>query len=192
MQKSISNPLPEQDRLSARIRRGSAKDIAAMRAVACNSNGASQWSAEIYERVFSSEAPPRLTWVVEPCAFGPGMQAGSAGVGLLGFLVALGSGAEWELENLAVVQPCRRRGLGRRLVRALVTQACKAGAESIFLEVRESNLAARVFYESAGFRTAGRRPEYYSDPPEDAIVYRRELFLAAPGNVVASPEMGTR
>lgn len=157
------------------IRRGSAKDVAAMRELAIDSDGASQWSAEIYERVFSGDALPRLTWVAEFRAVAPSGGAGQTGGGLLGFLVALTAGAEWELENLAVIQEQRRRGLGRRLLRAFVAQARKVGAERIFLEVRESNEAARKLYESAGFQAAGRRPGYYSDPAEAALVYRREL-----------------
>ena len=41
-----------------------------------------------------------------------------------------------------------------------------------FLEVRASNAAAIQLYESAGFHRAGRRPDYYADPAEDAIVMR--------------------
>lgn len=163
-----------------------------MRAVAGDSGGASQWSAEIYERVFSSDALPRLTWVVEASGVERGRGAGRSGAALLGFLIALNSGTEWELENLAIMQAYRRRGYGRRLLRALVSHAGKAGAESIFLEVRESNQAARGLYESAGFKEAGRRPEYYAGPPEDAIVYRRELARAAPDGTVGSPEMKTQ
>ena len=170
MQKLSSNLPSKSERLAVRIRRGLAKDVAAMRELAGSSLGASHWSTEIYERVFAADALPRRAWVAEL----PG-EAGQAGGGLLGFLVALTVGAEWELENLAVLQKQRRRGLGRRLLRALVVQARKVGADSIFLEVRESNQAARRFYESGGFQAEGRRPGYYSDPAEAAIVYRREV-----------------
>jgi len=48
-------------------------------------------------------------------------------------------------------------------------------AEAIFLEVRESNQAARAFYERHGFQPSGRRARYYSQPNEDAITYRLNL-----------------
>jgi ribosomal-protein-alanine N-acetyltransferase len=49
------------------------------------------------------------------------------------------------------------------------------GAESVFLEVRESNRAARFLYEKWSFVESGRRKQYYQGPQEDAIVYRREF-----------------
>jgi ribosomal-protein-alanine N-acetyltransferase len=48
---------------------------------------------------------------------------------------------------------------------------------SIFLEVRESNLAAQKLYQSCGFEQYSRRKAYYSDPAEDALLYR---FLCTP------------
>ena len=45
----------------------------------------------------------------------------------------------------------------------------------MFLEVRESNIAARKLYEKAGFEPTGRRKSYYTDPLEDALLYRRSL-----------------
>jgi ribosomal-protein-alanine N-acetyltransferase len=45
----------------------------------------------------------------------------------------------------------------------------------VFLEVRESNAAARCFYEKAGFVQTGRRKSYYTDPAEDAVLYRYDL-----------------
>ena len=84
-----------------------------------------------------------------------------------GFAVArrLAEG-EGELLNLAVDPAFRRRGIGRRMVARLT-----AGHPGVlWLEVRESNLGARKFYESLGFRETGCRPGYYSDSGEGAIV----------------------
>jgi ribosomal-protein-alanine N-acetyltransferase len=61
--------------------------------------------------------------------------------------------------------------LGDRLLGELLAHAMAAGAQAIFLEVRESNQAARRLYEKRGFLGVGRRPAYYSDPQEDAILY---------------------
>jgi ribosomal-protein-alanine N-acetyltransferase len=75
------------------------------------------------------------------------------------------------LENVAVGEPSRRRGLGRQLVAALADAARQQHARAIFLEVRESNAAARALYRASGFQESGRRSGYYSCPTEDAILY---------------------
>lgn len=86
-----------------------------------------------------------------------------------GFLVARPVAAgEAEILNLAVDAGMRRRGIGRALVRELAARH----PGSIFLEVRESNRAARGFYESLGFQVVSVRPGYYQTPPECAIVMK--------------------
>jgi ribosomal protein S18 acetylase RimI-like enzyme len=94
---------------------------------------------------------------------------------LLAFLVAHHLGPEWELENLVVAPTARRKGLGARLVGVLLSHAREAGSGHVFLEVRESNQAARILYEKSGFEETGRRSGYYLDPLEDAILYRQRL-----------------
>jgi len=75
-----------------------------------------------------------------------------------------------------VVAPTsRRQGLGRRLLHALLAGARETNSHSVFLEVRESNGAARSLYEKAGFAQTGRRKAYYKDPAEDALLYRFSL-----------------
>jgi ribosomal-protein-alanine N-acetyltransferase len=73
---------------------------------------------------------------------------------------------ESEILNLAVEPGFRRLGTGLMLVE----HALKTAPGSWFLEVRESNTGAITFYKSLGFKQSGRRPGYYSDPPEAAIV----------------------
>ena len=75
---------------------------------------------------------------------------------------------ESEILNLAVTLACRRRGIARRLLEALLRSA----DSEIFLEVRESNRGARNFYKSMGFQEVNMRPEYYESPPEAAIVMK--------------------
>ena len=72
---------------------------------------------------------------------------------------------EVEILNLAVAQSFRRQGVAKALLAALP----KA---DVFLEVRQSNAAARELYLAAGFLEAGLRPAYYQNPPEGAIVMR--------------------
>ncbi len=86
-----------------------------------------------------------------------------------GFLAARQTApGEREILFIAVDPACRRRGMGRRLLQNELAASCGEW----FLEVRESNLAAIRLYESLGFRMAGRRENYYPDPPESAIVMR--------------------
>jgi len=94
---------------------------------------------------------------------------------LLGFLVARRVASEWELENIVVARSARRRGCGRRLLDALIAHATQTNGESVFLEVRESNAAARALYGRAGFRETGRRKSYYDNPVEAAILYGLRL-----------------
>jgi [ribosomal protein S18]-alanine N-acetyltransferase len=90
-------------------------------------------------------------------------------------LVARHLAPEWELENIVVAPSARRQGLGNRLLNALLAAARETHSASVFLEVRESNSAARTLYEKAGFKQTGRRKSYYTDPLEDAVLYRQTI-----------------
>jgi len=83
-------------------------------------------------------------------------------------------GPEIHLLNLAVRPEYRRRGLARRLMRAMLTVGRRAGVETVFLEVRSSNVEARGLYRSSGFAVTGRRPGYYEDG-EDAQLMTLDL-----------------
>ena len=86
-----------------------------------------------------------------------------------GFLVARTvAPGEHEVLNLAVEPAERRHGIARNLLATLIS----AYPGVIFLEVRESNRGARNLYKSMDFKEVGRRPEYYSDPSETAIVIK--------------------
>lgn len=84
------------------------------------------------------------------------------------------SADEAELADLAVAPEQRRRGVGRTLLGACLRQAAERGARDVFLQVRESNEAARSLYRESGFREVGRRARYYRAPTEDALVLTRE------------------
>jgi ribosomal-protein-alanine N-acetyltransferase len=100
------------------------------------------------------------------------------GVGLAGYAVYWWAGGEAELGDLAVREPRRGRGIGSALVREVLEGAAARGVERMFLEVRESNRPARSLYRRHGFREAGRRPDYYRHPREDAIVMALSLYAA--------------
>lgn len=74
------------------------------------------------------------------------------------------------INNLAIRTELRGRGLGSRLLQAVITEAVRLGADSATLEVRRANLAAIRLYERAGFEQAGVRLNYYNQPVEDALV----------------------
>jgi [ribosomal protein S18]-alanine N-acetyltransferase len=79
---------------------------------------------------------------------------------------------ELELLNLAVAPAFRRRGAARLLVESILESAQTSVGVSVFLEVRESNLAARMLYKSLNFQEVNIRPEYYNQPLESGIVMK--------------------
>jgi ribosomal-protein-alanine N-acetyltransferase len=95
--------------------------------------------------------------------------------GVAGYAVVWVSGEECELANLAVDPARRRAGLGALLLDALLERAREEALFVIFLEVRASNTAAQALYASRGFHEVGRRPMYYKNPAEDALILRRDL-----------------
>jgi ribosomal-protein-alanine N-acetyltransferase len=79
---------------------------------------------------------------------------------------------EWELLNLAVAPAFRRRGAAQRLVKSILESRQTSTGVSVFLEVRESNLAARTLYKTLNFQEIDIRREYYDQPLESAIVMK--------------------
>ncbi len=79
-------------------------------------------------------------------------------------------GEDAHLMNLAVREQDRRHGLGRALFEELRGRASSRGARWLTLEVRPSNVEARRLYESEGLTEAGRRPGYYVDTDEPAVI----------------------
>ena len=77
---------------------------------------------------------------------------------------------EAHIGTLAIHPQWRRRGLGERLLTALLDQARALGAVLATLDVRAGNVAARQLYQRHGFVEAGRRKKYYQDNGEDALL----------------------
>ena len=86
---------------------------------------------------------------------------------------------EAHVTTFAVDPRWRRRGVGERMLLALLDLAVARRAREATLEVRLSNLPARKLYEKHGFRPVGIRPRYYSDNGEDALIMTTEA-LASP------------
>lgn len=145
-----------------RVRPAKKEDLVRILEIAGHSATAAGWSEEEYRKIFSSRAPAGLVALVV-----------HENEQTMGFLVARQVAKdEWEIENVAVSGAARRRGLGSRLLSEFLRLVRERGGRDVFLEVRESNRAARALYEKWAFVDAGRRPKYYQDPVEDALVLR--------------------
>ena len=88
----------------------------------------------------------------------------------LGYLLGSVLAPESELFRIAVSPFSRRRGVARCLLDAFFEKVRARGGETVYLEVRESNLPARTLYESVGFETVGVRKNYYHRPSENAVI----------------------
>lgn len=145
------------------IRPATLDDVPTLMTLEKHAAAAAHWSLEQYRAVFSPSPISRIALVIDE------------GGAIQGFLMARGVGPEWELENIVVASPARRRGLGARLIGEFLKVARSRGATAVFLEVRESNAAARRLYEKRAFSESGRRANYYLNPAEAAITYRLDF-----------------
>ena len=176
------------------VRLATVADVSAIMNIERSSPGSAHWTRDRYELMLAArpddpsrrfvlviedvfvedftEDEPVKTEVIEHEADDnvPSGKQSKATSNLLGFLVARQQGSEWELENIVVAVAVRRHDLGAQLLRDLISRMRDSGAREVFLEVRESNQAARAFYQKWGFEENGRRQGYYNNPREDAIL----------------------
>jgi ribosomal-protein-alanine N-acetyltransferase len=146
---------------AVRVRPAEPADLPRLVEIASHSATAAQWNHNEYLNLFRQDNQQgRVALVVE--------QEGS----VVGFIVARQVEDEWEIENIAVTGPARRCGLGTRLLGEFLDSLRQRGGKTVFLEVRESNLAARALYGKWAFLEVGRRKMYYQDPPEDALILK--------------------
>lgn len=99
----------------------------------------------------------------------------------IGYLCLWEIADELHVTNIAVDPACRRQGVGRTLLKAVLDAARERGLRLVVLEVRPSNTEARTLYEAFGFRVIGRRRGYYYDTGEDALVMEADLQTTQPG-----------
>ncbi len=147
-----------------RVRPAAKSDLPRLIEIAAHSATAAHWSELQYHKLFAPDPVQNHTALVIE-------EEGE----VAGFIAARQLGTEWEIENIAVTGSARRRGLGTRLLGEFMDLVRSRGGREIFLEVRESNLAARRLYEKWAFLEKGRRKQYYSDPAEDALILRFEF-----------------
>lgn len=152
------------------VRHAARADLDALVAIE-RSSFSDPWSVESFDAALAMDRMRVL--VAEESA---GSDRGSAPC-LLGYVLALVLGEEAEIADLAVAPEARRRGIARRLLERVLLDLESRGVAAVFLEVRESNVAARALYASHGFEAVGRRTGYYRQPPEDALLLKREIGL---------------
>ena len=149
------------------IRSARPEDVGAMAALATQAPTAAHWAESSYSGLLDDKAAARISLVAE--------YAGA----IQGVLIARIIGDECELENIVVAEGSQRHGVGSALMGALINAVRDRKAKSIFIEVRESNAAARALYETRGFSISGRRQLYYREPAEDAVLYTLALLRLA-------------
>lgn len=103
------------------------------------------------------------------------MEDGGTAWRLVGYVVALVMGDEGEIADIAVDASARRAGVGGLLLARVEEEMARCGVRALYLEVRESNLAALGLYRARGFEAVGRRRGYYRHPVEDALILKREI-----------------
>ncbi len=152
------------------VRFFSKDDLNAILEIQYACKGIAAWRAQDYEQL---AADPRGMLLVAVCEDRMLPE-------IVGFSALYRIDGEAELWNIAVAPACRRRGIARALLHEAFARLANAGAaHRVFLEVRESNLAATELYHSLGFVPLSRRKDYYQHPKEDALVLVHRLAKTA-------------
>jgi ribosomal-protein-alanine N-acetyltransferase len=145
------------------------EDVPGVLALAAQEPTAPHWPPHEYDRmldVIASSPARRGAWVL----LSPGGNSGDVPQAVAGFCMATQVARICDLEVVVVGAASRGRRLGERLVCSAVAWGRGLGASRMELEVRAGNAAAIQLYERMGFRADGRRPGYYHQPEEDAIL----------------------
>ena len=150
------------DDVTALLRPAQSSDVAEIVRIE-RTSFADPWSEESFERILGGQAAIFHVVVVPPES------------AVVGYIIAFSVGADAELLNVAVAPDYRGRGFAGQMLDAVLIQLDGIGVRTAFLEVRESNRAARALYGSRGFKEIGRRRNYYRRPVEDALVMRLQL-----------------
>jgi ribosomal-protein-alanine N-acetyltransferase len=151
----------KQRQAGTAIRAMRVEDLATVMAILRLAPEAVFWSEANFKEALKSESGLALVCVADGRA--------------IGFLIGRRAVDEAEILNLAVEPGSRRRGEGGFLLETALREFRSRGVTRVFLEVRESNEAASAFYSKHGFAKTGRRPGYYRDPAEAAILMENKL-----------------
>ena len=153
--------------MNARVRRITSSNIADLIRIAGNTN-LSPWSAQNYldelhtpaavMLAIEDDTPRTIGFIVGRVVPGPDPDTQDA-----------------EIYNIAVDPGAQRKGMGQLLFEGFAAECRTRGAVNIWLEVRESNEKAIHFYTKNGFEPIQKRPNFYKEPREDAILMRLSL-----------------
>jgi ribosomal-protein-alanine N-acetyltransferase len=153
---------PETKRATALdVRQFQPADESAISEILQHAHEAAHWPPQSYAKLAQSHGG-----IVLVC---------EAGAHVAGFIAARQAADEAEILNVAVRRDFRRKGVASALLLAAFDTFRRSSIARVFLELRESNQAARALYERHGFVLAGRRKLYYRDPPEDALGMLRKF-----------------
>jgi ribosomal-protein-alanine N-acetyltransferase len=104
---------------------------------------------------------------------------------LIGYAGLLTAGEQADVLTIAVAAARWGRGIGTRLLAALLAEARRRRCAEVFLEVRADNMRAQRLYQWWGFAEIGIRRGYYQPSGTDAIVMRRDLTVESEAEQVA-------
>jgi ribosomal-protein-alanine acetyltransferase len=149
-----------------RVRKMEAEDIDRVMLIVSATHHAPVWPRGAYETGLNPDMRPRRIALVA--------EEGQSGE-LVGFVIASLLPPEAELETVATALSHQRHGVARELFTSLKKELRRVEVREVVLEVRAGNKAAQGFYRFLGFAEEGRRPAYYADPVEDAILMRLGL-----------------
>ena len=157
----MRHSVPREDRIDVvKFRPAEESDVEAVFAIE-TASFSDPWSAGDFRQVLSS--PQSIFLVAEKDDR------------VDGYAIAMFVEDEAEVLNIAVTPGCRGAGMGHGLLQMLILALGEKAVRSVFLEVRESNVAARTLYERAGFVEISKRKKYYKKPVEDALILRLEM-----------------
>jgi ribosomal-protein-alanine N-acetyltransferase len=151
------------------LRRATLDDLDAIMQLETSTFASDAWSRGTMRAELGSRHGHYL--VAEPAPGHPD----AAIAGYAGLLAPAGSG-QADIQTIAVAPDARRRGLGRVLMVALLTEARERRATEVFLEVRADNPSARALYVSLGFEQIAVRPNYYQPDGVDAHIMKAVLW----------------
>lgn len=163
------------ERLRAiRARAAQLNDVDAIVALERATESAAHWSRATYAQMVQRDnsAGRRCLWIAEY----PEIESAANATHLLGYAVAALQSGSAELESVAVAAAVRREGVGGTLCKAAITWCTEHGAKEMTLEVRAANATAIGLYKRLGFVETARRPGYYRDPEDDAVMMRLLLL----------------
>lgn len=118
------------------------------------------WPLNSYK--YELKNPAAMLWVAETKT---GESAGIVGVTVVWLILE-----EAHIATIAVHPDYRGLGIGKKLLAVALRESILRGAEEAMLEVRAHNLTAQAMYRTFGFEVVSRRPRYYRDNDEDALL----------------------